>query len=105
MRISIKNQEEADRLSKHFEESHIERNGDNVHLVIDEVGRGPAVQYKCLGTGCNKTIDKTIREAHMMLEHPNFYNLLMESQKKGKTKKPINLDIYFEEVRSKRQRA
>jgi len=37
MRIKFKDYEEAKRIGELFEDCHIERNGNNVYLVIDKV--------------------------------------------------------------------
>jgi len=37
MRIKVKDYEEAEKIGELFDDSHIERRGDNVYLVIDKV--------------------------------------------------------------------
>lgn len=105
MRIPITSYEEAKRLDEFFEEAHIERIGPRTYLVIDRTGHPKPIVYKCLGKGCGKIVDETIREAHLLTEHPNFYDLLQEAYKKKDTKKLVDLDHYFEKIKSERLRA
>lgn len=39
MRIEVKNEKEAEELSKKFEECHIERVGDKTYVVVDKAKR------------------------------------------------------------------